>query len=195
MATLSRSYRTSSLGICGAFTYIDDWALSGRVRGAIIQKVTRQLLVGIYNGGLFLEYTLDQARQAFDSQNRMLFLDTMTYWEWFDVPVRGDIHGDQFQSNWFAPTHGGEPVAVSKGIYSITGEACFFATNATAASLGFDGSVPITAGLPGTRSDPSARLRSFQASNVVTRTVRATWDAHVLTRPANAYGVTQLAVS
>lgn len=99
---LSRVHRSATNGICGAFTHIDDWQLTNRVPGVIVQKVTRRLEVGQYNGGLFLVLTLAQAQQAFDPRNTTLCLDTMTYWELFNVPARGDIRGDQFQSNWFA---------------------------------------------------------------------------------------------
>jgi hypothetical protein len=193
---LSRTHRSSSGGYCGAFTYIDDWELTGRVRGVIVQKITRALAVQIYDGGLWLTFTLEQARQAFDPHDTTLFLNTMTYWELFDVPARGDIHGDQFQSNWFARTRDGQPVATTKGTYTIKGEARFYATNASHADLGFGGnSLPVAAGLPSTTTDPSQHLTGLTSSNEVTRTVTATWDSHRITNPPNAYGVTQIAVS
>jgi len=192
---LSRVHRSATNGICGAFTYIDDWQLTNRVPGVIVQKVTRRLEVGQYNGGLFLVLTLAQAQQAFDPRNTTLCLDTMTYWELFNVPARGDIRGDQFQSNWFAPTQNGQPVAVTKGSYAITGEARFYATSASPANIGFGGTIPMGNGLPSTTTDPSQYLTGFASSNLVTRTVTATWDAHVRTNPPNANGVTQLAVS
>jgi hypothetical protein len=184
---------------CGAFTFTEDWAITNQAVGVILQKVTRTLTVQekVDAGGIFTNpYTMAQAANAFDPHNNTLFLNVMTYWELFDVPAAGAIPGDQFQSNWFARTNAGQPVANTKGTYTIVGEARFYATNLGHAALGFP--VPhlaIANGLPSTTADPTAHFANIAAdntSNLVTRTVIASWSCDVVTKPPNARGVTQL---
>ncbi|MDP9102423.1 MAG: hypothetical protein M3N05_00250 [Pseudomonadota bacterium] len=187
---------------CGAFTFTEDWAIVNRVAGVILQKVTRTLTVQekVDAGGLFTNaYTMAQAATAFDPQNTALYLNTMTYWELFDVAAAGAIHGDQFQSNWFAKTNAGQPVVNTKGTYRIVGESRFYGTNLGHAALGFPGpNLPIANGLASTTADPTANFAGILpavTSNLVTRTVTASWDCGVVTNPPNARGVTQLAIT
>lgn len=189
-----------SLGYFGAFCFIDDWTLTNRVPGVIVQKITRTIDVRFRVEGQFGQaLTIDQMTTAFDPDNTILFLNTLTYWELFDVAAAGDIKGDQFQSNWFAKTNAArQPVATTKGVYTITGEAAFYTTTASKAALGFPTSaVPIANGLPSTTTDPTAALAAFTKSNVVTRAVQASWDCSVLNRdPAgDAFGRTAIAVT
>jgi hypothetical protein len=210
---LTRAERANSRSVyvCGAFTYIDDWALTNRVQGVIIQKVTRSLTdLVMVNGGLELPLSLDQAKTAFDPQNDTLFLDVLTYWELFDVPAgTGVIDGDQFQSNWFAKTgpeskpnaKDGQPIATTRGKYQISGEARFYPTTKTPTQLGFPGKLKIAAKLPSTTTDPTPNLAGLVPSASVTRTVAATWDSAKLDtykdvhgKDVSARGVTQLAI-
>jgi hypothetical protein len=199
---LSRTNRQTNADTryCGAFTFTEDWAIANRAAGVILQKVTRTLTVQekVDAGGIFTNpYSMAQAASAFDPNNNTLYLNVMTYWELFDVPAAGAIHGDQFQSNWFAKTNNGQPVVNTKGAYTIVGEARFYATNLGHAALGFPGpNLAIANGLPSTTADPTANFAGIAAantSNLVTRTVVASWSCDVVTNPPNARGVTQLA--
>ena len=188
---------------CGAFTFTENWAVRPQSAGVILQKVTRTLTVQqrADQGGIFTNpYTMLQARNAFDPHNNTLFLDVMAYWELFDVPAVGGIHADQFQSNWFAPTSAqGQPVVNTKGTYRIVGEARFYATQRSHAELGFPGpDLAIANGLPSTTADPTANFAGITAaniSNLVTRTVTASWSCETRDPVTNSYGITHLAVA
>jgi hypothetical protein len=184
-----------AVGYCGAFTYIDDWAVTNRIAGVIVQKITRAVTVTLTTGGLDLSLTVQEMAGAFDPDNTALCLDTLTYWELFPVAASGVIHGDQFQSNWFAKTNKGQPVVTTAGVYTITGEASFYATQSSPASLGFPGSIAIAAGLPSTTNDPTSALAALPKSNTVTRTVTASWNHRVQDRATMSYGLTQLAIA
>ena len=189
-------------GLCGAFTYIDDWTVTHRVPGWIIQKVTRTWSVELYvDRSLRVALATDDMRRSFDTSR--LELETTTYWEGFDATHTGNIDGDQFQTNWFAPTNSrfnppgahDPPRAVTVGTYTITGEARFYVTNKSASQLGLSGHLAIAHGLPSTTTDPAANLTGLTASAAATRRITATWDSHRTGGPNNEAGYTTLTIT
>jgi hypothetical protein len=197
LARVERAH-TRNAGYCGAFTYIDDWTLANPKPGAIIQKITRTLTgLVMVNGGIDLPMTVAEAATAFDvDKKKPMCLDTMVYWELFRLKADGTLDGDQFQTNWFAKTNAdGSPSATTRGTYTIHGEAKFYVTALTDAQLGFTGKLPVAANLPSTITDPSAHLAGLTASNLVTRTVVASWDSAKVDKATNSHGVTQLTVT
>ncbi len=181
----------------GAFTYIDDWGLTGGQQGVIIQEITRTL--GIRHKDNNEVVTTSTINRWANSAN--FFLGCMHYWECFPVSAvaaaavvgQQAITPDHFQSAAFRP-----PASVIngrgvKGTYTITGRARFYptardpdvATDRAALGLGrATDNVAMANGLVSTRRDPAAALALLfpmmaGVSNEVTRMVMTTWDSGV----------------
>jgi hypothetical protein len=128
------------VGVCGAFRRVDNFVLSVKQDGFIIQHIEREFTVEIREkNGTYTQ--LNNAKLLKDRLDPKNHFDIADYWELFTYDRKGIMDGDQFASTWIAPVHKGQPVRTTRGTYKMTGTAWFFPLrpkeSVTVQSLGF----------------------------------------------------------
>lgn len=168
-----------SEGICGNFKRTRKWNLRNGKKGLIIQKVTRTFVVESYDGTT-QTWSPNAALDAYVTDPGSSVHATETqYWEAWTVSNNGTVvkNEDSFSLCSLIP----DPAAASyanttKGTFTICGEAYYYPTNSTAASLGFAADTVGAAGdLLSTTNDPGAP--GAVAYGPVMFTCVSTWDS------------------
>lgn len=172
-------------GVCGGFKRTRRWRLTNGRQGFVIQKVTRTFTVERFDSGAGAWTPISGAAlDAYVTDPDSSVHATCTqYWELWKVREDGSVvhNEDSFALCSLIP-NATTIVNTTKGSFTITGEAYFYATDSvTADDLGFaTGAVRAAGTLHSRTSDPSGDLtanRLVASGAAVTYTVTSTWDS------------------
>lgn len=170
-------------GQCGNFQRVRYWSVDNPVQGFIIQKVTRTFNVECYNGSSWDPISGGALNTYVTDPDSSVDADVLVYWELWTVDASGAVSDggdDTFGLCSLIPdsTHIDN---TTRGSYTMSGEAYFYATNQTPETFGFaPGAVSTAGGLYSSATDPAA-VAAFSAlvpsGPAVTYTVTSTWDS------------------
>jgi len=157
----------------------------------IVQKVTKTIDIKKVSSPTVAMSAAEIDLYVTDPSSSTNLAGQMVYWELWRVGPRGGItptNEDCFGLCAIIPRAGGTQ-DTTLGTFTMKGEAAFYATTATDATLGFTANgVAAAGGLASTTADPTRNLPA-PTSNVVTRTVAVTWDSSVAPTSRNgSYG-------
>lgn len=178
-------------GLCGNFSRRRDWVITNPRQGVIIQKVTRRFAVECHTGqgwSPIAASALDDYVQNGGTVNG----GELQYWELWQVNADGTVSdgGDDTFGMTSLIESEGQIHNTTRGSYTISGEACFFATDQVPTAMGFqpDGAVS-AGGLFSRATDPGSDLAALNltpAAGPLGYTAHVTWDSTDLRTPAVA---------
>ncbi|WP_370375127.1 eCIS core domain-containing protein [Streptomyces laculatispora] len=181
----------SAEGVCGYFSRVREWEIANPQQGVIIQKVTRNFAVERHTG---------QGWSPIDGPGLDTYVKTggtvngseLQYWELWVVGADGTISDGGHDT--FGMTSLIESDAqlhnTTRGSFTISGEAHFYATAQAPTAMGFQPSGAVSAGgLFSRTTDPQSELAALgmtPAGGPVRYTARASWDSSDRRTPAVA---------
>ncbi|MFF1919419.1 DUF4157 domain-containing protein [Streptomyces sp. NPDC058221] len=179
-------------GVCGNFSRVREWQLAHPQQGVIIQRVTRQFAVERHTGqgwapigGPGLDAYVSAAGGTANGRE-------LQYWELWVVDADGTISdGGDDTFGMTSLIQSPEQIHnTTRGSFTISGEAHFFATNQAPTAMGFQRGGAVSAGgLYSRTTDPQSELTALgltAAAGPLRYAAQATWDSSDLRTPAAA---------
>ncbi|MEU8506170.1 DUF4157 domain-containing protein [Streptomyces brevispora] len=169
-------------GVCGNFSRVREWEITNPRQGVLIQKVTRRFAVERHTG---------QGWSPIDGPGLDAYVQTggtvngseLQYWELWQVDADGHIHDGGHDT--FGMTslirNAGQVHDTTRGSFSISGEAYFYATAQLPTAMGFQRNGAVSAGgLFSRTTDPQSELAALgltPAGGPLRYTAEAGWDS------------------
>lgn len=170
-------------GHCGYFTRTRTWHVANATRGFIIQKIIRTFAVERYTGpGVWTAMDAVALNGYVQVPGSAVHADGTQYWELWQVADDGNIghNSDSFSLCSIIPA-AGQIRNTTRGRFTQVGEAAFYPTTVSAATLNFAVGNAAPAGvLPSRLTDPATDLATnnvVAAGPVIRYTVNVTWDS------------------
>ncbi|WP_328866644.1 eCIS core domain-containing protein [Streptomyces sp. NBC_00304] len=178
-------------GVCGNFSRVREWQLANPQQGVIIQQVNRRFAVERHTGQSWAPIDGPGLDAYVSAAGGTANGSELRYWELWVVNADGTISdgGDDTFGMTSLIASAGQIHNTTRGSFTISGEAHFYATNQAPAAMGFQRGGAVSAGgLYSRTTDPQSELTALglAPAGPLRYAAQATWDSSDLRTPAAA---------